>query len=270
MLGLSRVVLRAPAARIGRGRVGAEVLAGEEQQPELADLDLVPSGQLGLLDALPVDVGAVEAAYVADVEESALALEFRVPPGDRHVVEEDVTFGVPAGCGQPAIQPEPAARVRAAHDQQQRAPLRQRAQGGGVREEIVTEIGILRPAQRQRRRGLARAGAEARNSRHRPGLGQLGPAIRAEPGAVGIRPAAPGAVDRWHASGRPPLGELIRRSSPRYLDGGLAVHAPREQPALAAFYLVLATLPPHRRLTSAVYHTCICRFRRATTAGRKV
>src|SRR5271170_7815732 len=90
MLDLSRVVLCAPAARVSRGRSRVKVLAGQEQQPELADLDLVPPGQLRLLDALPVDVGAVEAADVPDGEESALAEELRVPPRDRHVIEEDV------------------------------------------------------------------------------------------------------------------------------------------------------------------------------------
>src|SRR5260370_6141936 len=79
MLGLSRVVLCAPAARIGRGRSRVKVLAGQEQQPELADLDLVPPGQLRLLDALPVDVCAVEAAHIPDGEECALAVELRAP-----------------------------------------------------------------------------------------------------------------------------------------------------------------------------------------------
>src|SRR5215471_7735569 len=79
MLGLSRVVLRAPATRVSRGRSRVKVLASQEQQPELADLDLVPPGQLRLLDALAVDVGAVEAAHVPDGEECALAVELRVP-----------------------------------------------------------------------------------------------------------------------------------------------------------------------------------------------
>src|SRR5215472_12901244 len=106
------------------------------------------------------------------------------------------------------------------------------------------------------------------NSRHHRGAGQLGTAIRTEPGVIGIRPTAPVAVDGWHASGRPPLGELIVRSSPRYLGGGSAVHAPREQPASATPDLVSATLPPHRRLTSAVHQPCTRRSRRAMTAGR--
>src|SRR6516225_11270154 len=75
----SCVVLRAPAARVSRGRSRIKVLAGQEQQPELADLHFIPPGQLRLLDALPVDVGAIEAAHVPDGEECALAVKLRVP-----------------------------------------------------------------------------------------------------------------------------------------------------------------------------------------------
>src|SRR5919108_5248685 len=52
----SRVVLGAPAAAVSgrRRRARAEVLAGQEQQPELGDLHLVPADQFGLLDPLPV------------------------------------------------------------------------------------------------------------------------------------------------------------------------------------------------------------------------
>src|SRR6202012_5215075 len=120
-------------------------------------------GQLRLLDALPVDVGAVEAAYVPDGEESALTIELRVPPGDRHVIKEDVAVRMPAGRGQLAVQPEPAAGVRAAHDQEQRASFRQGAERGGIRAEVVAEINGVGTVQRQCRRGLARAGAEPGN-----------------------------------------------------------------------------------------------------------
>src|ERR1700683_2023085 len=94
--GRSCVVLgAAPAAAVSRRR-RTEILAGEEEQPELADLDFVSAGKLRLLDTFPVHVGAVEAADVADGEPEALTVELGVPPGDRHVVEEDVTVRVPA------------------------------------------------------------------------------------------------------------------------------------------------------------------------------
>ena len=47
----------------------------------------------GRLDALPVDVRAVEAPEVADREVVALALDLGVAARDRHVVEEDLALG---------------------------------------------------------------------------------------------------------------------------------------------------------------------------------
>src|ERR1700730_12939155 len=125
----SCVVLGAPAAAVGgRGpRVRAEILAGQEQQAELANLPLVPAGQLGLLDPLAVHVGAVEAAHVADREPGAVPVELSVPPGDGHVIEEDVAVRVAASGGQVAVEPEPAARVGTAHDQEQGTGRRARA-----------------------------------------------------------------------------------------------------------------------------------------------
>src|SRR5581483_11885023 len=202
-----------------------------------------------------------------------------------HVVEEDVAVGVTARGGQLAVQTEPAARVRSAHDQEQRASRRQRAERRGVREKILAEV-VLGPAERDRRGGLAWALAarpaggrrEARSGRH-PGpgryrRGQLGAAVRAEPGPVGIRPAAPGAIDAWHGSARPPLVVLIivfERPSPRYARWGRTVHAPREQPAPSAPAIFAATPPPHRRITSAVHprHAHLpCRTRHRARPGR--
>src|SRR6266568_4699546 len=259
----SPVILAAPAAAVRRG-CRADVLAGQEQHPELADLHFVPADQFCLLDPLPVHVGAVEAAHVADREPRTVPVELGVPPGDRHVVEEDVAVRMTARGGQVAVEPEPAARVGTAHDQEQRASGRQRAERRGVGEQVIAEI-VVGPAQRDRRGGLpgafpgpGRGVARRTRSRREPGpgrhrSGQLGSAVRAEPGPVGIRPAAPGAVDTWHGSARPPLVVLVvfERSSTRYARGGGAVHAPREQPAPSAPAIFVATLPPHRCLTSA-------------------
>src|SRR5689334_8768310 len=116
---VSGIVLGTSAAAVrGRSpRVRADVLTRQEQQPELADLHLVPAGQLGLLDPLPVHVGAVEAAHVAHGEPGAVPVELGMPPGHRHVVEEDVAVRMAACGGQLAIEPEPAARVGTAHHQ---------------------------------------------------------------------------------------------------------------------------------------------------------
>src|SRR3954452_22346375 len=55
---------------------------GQEHQAVLADLDLVAARERRRLDALAVEVGAVEAPDVADDEAAALPQELRVPAGD--------------------------------------------------------------------------------------------------------------------------------------------------------------------------------------------
>src|SRR5215213_8175698 len=66
-----------------------------EDQAELADLDLVTVLQPTLVHQLTVDVGAVQAAGVANDDPLRRPLEGGVPPGDGDVVEEDVGVGVP-------------------------------------------------------------------------------------------------------------------------------------------------------------------------------
>src|SRR5262245_19512841 len=86
----------ADAARVGSALVGSIGLAGQEREPELAHLHLVPVLQRLLrLDPPPVDVRAVEAAQVAEAQAVAFADDHRVLAGDRHVVEEDVALGRP-------------------------------------------------------------------------------------------------------------------------------------------------------------------------------
>src|ERR1700750_2383490 len=154
----SCVILGAPAAAVGgrRRRARAEVLTGQEQQPELADLDLVPAGQLGLLDPLPVHVGAIQAAHVAHGEPGTVPVELGVPPGYGHVVEEDVAVRMAARGGQLAVEPEPAAGVGPAHDQEHGTARRQRAERLRVRVQVVAEV-VVGPAQRDGRGSLARA-----------------------------------------------------------------------------------------------------------------
>src|ERR671912_1686811 len=106
--------------------------AGQVEQPELADLHLVPAGQGGDVDPLPVDVRPVEAAHVVHHEAAALPAELRVPAGDGHVVEEDVAVRVPAGGGDVLVEQEAAARVGPALDHQQRRAGRQRVDRAGV------------------------------------------------------------------------------------------------------------------------------------------
>src|SRR5215216_2946292 len=68
--------------------------AGEEHQPELADPDLVAVLQQGVVAAIAVHVGAVEAADVVHPEGALGARELDVPPRDGDVVEEDVALRV--------------------------------------------------------------------------------------------------------------------------------------------------------------------------------
>src|SRR3954466_9125381 len=108
----------APAALTRSPRDGRLFTAGagpgEIEQPELADLHLVAAGEGGPVDALTVHVRPVEAADVMHHEPPPLPPELRVPPGDGHVVEEDVAVRVPAGGGDVLVEQEAAARVRPA------------------------------------------------------------------------------------------------------------------------------------------------------------
>src|SRR6476620_4941466 len=79
-----------PPAPGGSGRVVDET--------ELADLHLVAGVQRGLVDALPVDVGAVERPGVTHEIAVVGTDEQRVLARDGHVIEEDVGVGVAAGC----------------------------------------------------------------------------------------------------------------------------------------------------------------------------
>src|SRR5205085_8418541 len=77
------------------GRVSgsaAMVSALDECQPVLADLQLVAVGQARVLDPLAVDVRAVEAALVGDVDAVRPLLEHGVVARDGDVVEEHVAL----------------------------------------------------------------------------------------------------------------------------------------------------------------------------------
>ena len=109
---------------VGFGRPSLEPVLvgarrGEKDQAELAYLDFVAVGQDCRLHRLTVDVGAVEAADVDDLEFAVVSPEFGVPAADGDVIAEDVAVGVSAGGRHRLIQHEPRARVRAALDHEQ-------------------------------------------------------------------------------------------------------------------------------------------------------
>src|SRR5436190_17690552 len=97
-------------------------LSGEEHQLELADLQLVAGGQFRLVDALPVDVGAIEASVVVEVEPVVAPADLGVAAGHGHVVEKDVALGMAPGRGDVLVDQEVGSGVRAPTHDDQRLP----------------------------------------------------------------------------------------------------------------------------------------------------
>src|SRR6478609_3930419 len=108
------------------------LVALEEHQAVLPDLDLVGVLEEDGVDPVAVDVGAVEAAGVGDGEGVALPCERRVPAGDGHVVEEDLAVGVTAGGDDVLVEQEAAARSGAPLHDEERGAARQGIHRGGV------------------------------------------------------------------------------------------------------------------------------------------
>ena len=82
---------------------------GEEDQTELADLDLVAVDQHRgvdrfMIDVSVIDVSVVEAVEVDEQELSVFQSKFDVVAADGGVVEEDVAAGMSAHRGQRLIQ----------------------------------------------------------------------------------------------------------------------------------------------------------------------
>src|SRR3954447_11388489 len=119
MLSRTRPAAAVPAPNDSVTVPSLGLVALEAHQAVLADLDLVGVLQQDGVDAVAVDVGAVEAAGVGDAEGVALAGERRVPAGDGHVVEEDLAVGVPARGDDVLVEQEPTAGARTPlHDQE--------------------------------------------------------------------------------------------------------------------------------------------------------
>src|SRR3954454_23518481 len=201
-------------------------IAGEVDETELADLHLVAAGERRRLDPLAVEIGAVEAADVADREAFGAAVELSVSAGDGHVVEEDVTLGMTARGGHVLVEKEPAAGVRPTFDDEQRGAGRKRFDTHVG--EVVAAV-LLRPvdaAHRDRRRLLRRA-CSARGR-----MCQWRPAARAELAVVRILLATLRAKHARHRAvplsmstlpsgraGSPTVNKRFRET--RNLDGGL-------------------------------------------------
>ena len=126
--------------------------AGQKHQSKFADLHLVAVRQHRPVHGFTVDVRAVEAADVDNLEFAAYAPELGVPAADSDVIEEDIAIRVTTGRRGGPVEQEPRAGVRAALDHQQPRALRQRLRteqlalgaGGGRRVLRVAEVGTKR------------------------------------------------------------------------------------------------------------------------------
>ena len=99
------------AAAAGGLLVGRVVM---ENHDDVAERDAVLIvEQMSLADLAAVDVGAVAALHVLDVELVVDPLDPRMLAADRPGVEHDIAVGMPAQDGRLAIQREHSARVRA-------------------------------------------------------------------------------------------------------------------------------------------------------------
>jgi hypothetical protein len=114
----------------------------QENQAELAHLDLVTVDQRRRVDELAVDVGAINAADVNDLEVSVLLPKLCVAQTDRDVVEKDVAVAMATDRGNRSIQHEPGSGVRAALHYNQGRP-RRRTRADQVRAAHV--CGPMRP-----------------------------------------------------------------------------------------------------------------------------
>ena len=98
--------------------------AGQEQQSKLADLHLVAVRQISRVNRFTVDVSAVEAADVDNLEFAAHAPELGVPAAYGDVVEEDIAVRVTTGRAALHHQIRRALRQALRHRGRHRNPRR--------------------------------------------------------------------------------------------------------------------------------------------------
>jgi len=88
--------------------------AGQKHQSKFADLHLVAVRQHRPVHGFTVDVRAVEAADVDNLEFAAYPPELGMSAADSDVIEEDITIRVTTGRRGGPVEQEPRAGVRAA------------------------------------------------------------------------------------------------------------------------------------------------------------
>jgi len=95
----------------------------EEHQSELAYLEFIPAVELGLLNALPVEIRAIETTDIVDGECGSVVVHLGVTAGNGDVVEEDVAVGVTADAGLAWREGEAGPGVRTPLDDEQTCPV---------------------------------------------------------------------------------------------------------------------------------------------------
>src|SRR3954454_5247621 len=165
-------------------RVMPGLSAGDVRELELADLELVAVLEPVGLDAMAVDVGAVERAEVVEVVVAAAAHEQGVVARDGDVVEEDVGVRAPADRHAVGVQREALADAAAAGADDERGALVGDDVADVDRHELAGLVDAVRGGG-----GLARRRLLARRA-------QVGAAARAVVRALGVDEAALRAVER--------------------------------------------------------------------------
>src|SRR4051794_26746114 len=189
-------------------RVMAWLSAGDVRELELADLELVAVLEPVGLDAMAVDVGAVERAEVVEVVVAAAAHEQGVVARDGDVVEEDVGVRPPADGHAVGVQREALADAPTPRADDERGAL----VGDDIADVDRHELAGLVDAVRRGGRLALRAGGLLTCRT------QVRAAARAVVRALGVDEAALRAVERHRGvpllvllrvAGRPP-GEDVR------------------------------------------------------------
>jgi hypothetical protein len=143
--------------RVGRGT------ASEEQEPVLADLNLVAVVESRHIDPVTIDVGAIEPALICHCPTGPSAAEFGMLAGHGDVVEKDVTVGMPPEPDDIVIQQEPVAGLVISHHKQ-RVPGRKTRHLGRLRlvKTSVVGRGLHGSYGRERRRGAQQVASAVR------------------------------------------------------------------------------------------------------------
>src|SRR3954453_17627193 len=217
----STCALRSPAA-------SWELSPGDVRELELSDLQLVAVLEPVGLDAVAVDVRAVQRAEVVGGVVAAAGQEQGVVAGDGDVVEEDVRVRPAADRHAVGVQREALADAPAARADDERGAL----VGDDVPDVDRHELTGLVDAVR-RGGGLARRGLLARRA-------QVGAAARAVVRALGVDEAALRAVERHQ--GVPLLGLLRVAGRPAGEDVGELLDVVARDDLLAALVLLAQTV----------------------------